>query len=364
VKIGIAGAGVAGSYVYRLLQRRGYKNVDIFDVRHKIACGIHPCGYGVDHNFGPLARLAGLAASDYAVHTPSEILLEGGITAKTTVFMIDKPRLLRDLRDNAPVKYEPIDVPRYDLLVDATGEARSYAPPLRHELMARVVQWRVRVKEPARTAFLATQGVPGYAWIMPLSRDGRDVHLGAGCQVGTGPSAGALTAKAFGGLTVEQVICACGARIRLSGPDFTRIVQDNVWAVGEAAGLVGPASGAGIVYAMRSGWHLVNHLGDRIAYVAALRRDFQHLVHEAKALRRVLTGHLPTPVDVLNIHRGWARIGVHVAWRDMPKAMLTMKRAFGGPVQSGAEHPLGRGRRSPLLSRLGIEADGHAPTHR
>lgn len=351
MKIAIAGAGVAGSYIFRLLQRRGYKNVDLFDVRHKIACGIHPCGYGVDHNFHFLSRISGLASSRYVVHMPTEITLEGRISAKTTVFMIDKPKFIQDLRDGVEVRYDKIDRSGYDVLIDATGEARAYAPPLDHELMARVVQWRVRVKEPARTTFLATQGVPGYAWIMPLSHDGRELHLGAGCPVRTGPPARALTAKAFGGLGVEDVICACGARIRLSGPDFDRVVHGNVWAVGEAAGLVGPASGAGIVYAMRSGLHLVNHLGDQEKYVAALRRDFQHLVYEARALRKILTGRLPTPTDLLNIHRGWARIGVHLAWRDTPRALLAMKRAFASSVQSAAEHPFDRQQR-PVASSL------------
>ena len=48
MRIAIAGAGVAGSYISRLLRMRGYRQVDVFDVRHRIACGIHPCGYGVD----------------------------------------------------------------------------------------------------------------------------------------------------------------------------------------------------------------------------------------------------------------------------------------------------------------------------
>ena len=48
MRIAIAGAGVAGSYISRLLRMRGYRQVDVFDVRHRIACGIHPCGYGVE----------------------------------------------------------------------------------------------------------------------------------------------------------------------------------------------------------------------------------------------------------------------------------------------------------------------------
>jgi flavin-dependent dehydrogenase len=108
---------------------------------------------------------------------------------------------------------------------------------------------------------MPTRGVPGYAWIMPLSDDGREVHVGAGCRVGIAAPAKSLTRPAFRPLEVAEVICACGGRIRLSGPDFDRVVHDNIWAVGEAAGVVGPASGAGNVYAMHSALLLVNNLG-------------------------------------------------------------------------------------------------------
>jgi len=328
MRIAIAGAGIAGSYIYRLLRLRGHNQVDVFDVRHRIACGIHPCGYGVDHNFDALVRRAGLDPSRYVIHQPAGRGYLEGVAVRTTVFMIDKPRFIRDLLDGADVAYEPVDPGRYDLVVDATGEARAYAPPLRDDLKARVIQWRVRTKKPASLAFRPTRGIPGYAWGMPLSADGTDTHVGGGCRAGVRRSSRSLTQPAFEGLDVERVICACGAFIRLSGPDFESIVHENVWAVGEAAGLVGPVTGAGNVYAMLSGLHLVDHLGDPDGYVAALRRDFSGLVPEARAVRRILAGRLPTPVDLVHVRAGWARGGVYVPWRRMPQVLLLMERAF------------------------------------
>jgi len=331
VRIAIAGAGVAGSYIFRLLKMRGHTEVDVFERKHAIACGIHPCGYGVDHHFDQLVRHAGLAPSSYVLHVPPRLLAEvEGVSAKTTVFMIDKPRLVADLLDGAPIRYETVDVDDYDLIVDATGEARAYSPPLRNDLKARVVQWRVQVQESARTAFMSTRGLPGYAWIMPLSRDGIEVHVGAGCRAGLRVPAQDLTEAVLGSLAVDRVICACGARIRLSGPDFGSIVHGHVWAAGEAAGLVGPASGAGNVYAMQSGLDLVSHLGDGDGYVKALHRHFYHLVPEARAVRTVLEGRLPTVTDLYHIRQGWKRAGVEVAWRDLPRLMLAMNRAFTG----------------------------------
>src|SRR5207244_9379925 len=65
-----------------------------------------------------------------------------------------------------------------------------------------------------------TRSVPGYAWIMPLSTDARDVHVGAGCLSGTRVSPRELTRTAFAALDVQSVVCACGSRIRLSGPEI------------------------------------------------------------------------------------------------------------------------------------------------
>src|SRR5207245_2404814 len=90
-----------------------------------------------------------------------------------------KPRFIADLQGGAEVIYGPLETGAYDLVIDATGEARAYAPPLRDDLKARVVQWRVRTTEAAPLAFMPTAGVPGYAWIMPLDPEGREVQVGA-----------------------------------------------------------------------------------------------------------------------------------------------------------------------------------------
>src|SRR5207249_2175253 len=84
----------------------------------------------------------------------------------------------------------------------------------------------------------------------------------------------------------------------------------KIWAVGEAAGLVGPASGAGNVFALQSALELVEHLRDPVGYVAALRRRFAPLIPEAAAVRKVLTGRLPNLSELYHIQRGWRLAGV------------------------------------------------------
>ena len=328
---------MAGSYAYRLLRLGGHADVEVFDVRRRIACGITPCGYGVDERFHGLVREVGLDSSRYVLHTPPRLIANIlRVAARTSVFMIDKPAVIADLLDSAHVREEPLDLRRYDLVIDATGAARAYAPPLAHDVKARVVQWRVRVGEPAATTFLPTRSVPGYAWIMPLSTDARDVHVGAGCLSGTRVSPRELTRTAFAALDVQSVVCACGSRIRLSGPEFDRIIDGRVWAVGEAAGFVGPASGAGNVYAMESARELVSHLGDPDGYRAAVRRRFGALVPEARAVEKVLRGRLPNPIDLYHIRQGWRRAGVDVAWRDVPALMFEMRQVFVDGLQRRA----------------------------
>jgi hypothetical protein len=98
------------------------------------------------------------------IHVPPRLLAQvEGVDARTTVFMIDKPRLIRDLLGGADVRYEPVDVGRYDLVVDATGVARAYAPPFENNLKARVLQWRVRVREPVATCGVRKFGSGGVA---------------------------------------------------------------------------------------------------------------------------------------------------------------------------------------------------------
>jgi flavin-dependent dehydrogenase len=147
--------------------------------------------------------------------------------------------------------------------------------------------------------------------------------------VGTKVSGRQLVEPVLGPLAVKNAVCACGARIRLAGPDFSRVVDGKVWAVGEAAGLVGPTSGAGIVYALQSGLALVEHLGNPSGYVAALRQQFGHLTYEARALRKVLAGKIPNLLELYHVRQGWAKIGIYLSLWDSPRLLRAMRRAFG-----------------------------------
>ena len=70
-----------------------------------------------------------------------------------------------------------------------------------------------------------------------------------------------------------MTICSCRGYVRGTGPVLP-LVQGNVWAVGEAGGIVEPLSGAGMVPAMVSAKLLVEHWDDPKGYEAAILREY------------------------------------------------------------------------------------------
>jgi 2-polyprenyl-6-methoxyphenol hydroxylase-like FAD-dependent oxidoreductase len=54
-KIAIAGAGMTGAYLYRLLSMRGLR-VELFDSASKTQCGLTPCAWGTSRGFHELVR--------------------------------------------------------------------------------------------------------------------------------------------------------------------------------------------------------------------------------------------------------------------------------------------------------------------
>ncbi len=64
MKIAIAGAGMSGAYLYRLLRNQD-QEVDIFDRQPGTKCGISPCAWGTSTEFFDLVKAAGLQAQNY-----------------------------------------------------------------------------------------------------------------------------------------------------------------------------------------------------------------------------------------------------------------------------------------------------------
>ena len=181
------------------------------------------------------------------------------------MFSIDNPAFIRDLLEGAVVNSRPSDM-AVDRIIDATGTARAYIGKYEHDVLQPCIQRRVEFSEQPVLAEY-THNV-GYAWVIPL--ESNNAHVG----IGSNTYDSEAMKKVVDGLSQgSKAICACQGLIRGTGP-ILPLVRGNVWAVGEAGGIVDPLSGAGIIPAMVSAKLLVEHWDDPKGYEAAIMKKY------------------------------------------------------------------------------------------
>ena len=98
----IVGAGVAGSYLYRLLERKGVQVTICDNGEGRGQCGVHPCGFAASGKFHDLVKRVGLNPDDYVFRHDQYVVVDD-VKAKGDVLAIDKPRLVKDLLKGADV---------------------------------------------------------------------------------------------------------------------------------------------------------------------------------------------------------------------------------------------------------------------
>lgn len=267
-KILIAGAGIAGGYLLRLLVNRGlsFKDIEVVDPGSANRCGIPSCGFATTRQFFALCREVGLEPEKYILASPDTGYANGvKFTIKGHIFSIDKPAFIRDLLEGAVVNSSPGDMAA-DRIIDATGIARAYIGKYEHDIVYSCIQKKVEFPHPPALAEYPHN--VGYSWVIPL--EGRSAHVGIGSKT---YDSGDMK-KVVESLSEDaRTICACKGFIRGTGP-ILPLVQGNVWAIGEAAGLVEPLSGAGIVPAMVSAKLLVDYWDDPKGYEAAIVKRY------------------------------------------------------------------------------------------
>ena len=149
---------------------------------------------------------------------------------------------------------------------------------------------------PDRIVFSLDRWVlPGYGWIFPLPDGGANVGVGTLVRPGEGEAEHLreLYARYTEDPASPAAIWLAGARPIQDprswpldlGPRRRRLVADRLVVAGEAAGLVGPLTGAGIAFALDSGAHAGRALARALAsgeaeagalrpYAVSLRRRF------------------------------------------------------------------------------------------
>ncbi|NJD78161.1 MAG: NAD(P)/FAD-dependent oxidoreductase [Candidatus Methanoperedens sp.] len=287
VRIAIAGSGISGAYLYRLLCNQGFDDVTVFEQEqpHKTNCGISPCAWGTSSGFGQLLGHTGLNPAKYALMQFNHIVMdEMRIEAYAQTF--NKPLLISDLLQGTSVERSPINIAEYDRVIDATGVSRAYLPRIRDDIVLPCIQYRVHSAWPLELSIKISK--VGYAWIFPLS--GNEYHIGAGSLV-------IEPHKMLNNLgwikpgDKREVLCGCTGKVRLTAPRGSiPYVFQNIWGVGEAIGCVAPLAGEGIIPGMRSAHILVENWNNPFAYEQAIQEEFAWMENERRVMDRLRRG--------------------------------------------------------------------------
>lgn len=306
MKIAIAGAGMAGTYLYRILKEQGFEAIDLYDQKKSNACGHRPCGWGFappDEYNRLLSRFIDPKAHVLGHHRR---MVVDGLEISSDMLTVNKPAMNRALLDGAPVLYGPLDPERYDRVIDATGVERAYLGPTEgRELMAELVQYRVRTSKDLGL-WINTSAI-GYEWCFPLDKD--EYHLGFG-NMRPGASEHDLMHYLDG--SQDAVKCSCQSRIRFTSPYHSRpfVNGKNIVGVGESIGTVGPLGGDGNLYAMQCAELLAEHWDDLDAYTGAVLKRYDWMRKERLALERLMGGDMPTASDLRTFIQHTRRVGL------------------------------------------------------
>lgn len=287
LKIAIAGAGMTGAYLYRLLSRQGHE-IDVFDKDRGTRCGINPCAWGTSKGFVELVKASGLDPEKYVLRHFDYVVMNG-LRMKADLTTFDKPRLVRDLLQGAEIKYAPPELKHYDRIIDATGVSRRFLPAIKDDVILPCIQWRIQAD--AQLENRIKLGGIGYAWCFPLSQ--REYHIGCGSLI-SDPHKIMEELGWIGSITSQRsgnIICACTGMIRLTAPQYSQPfvidATNGFWGVGESIGCVAPLTGDGVVSGMRSAEILMQWWDDANGYSEAILREFGWMKGERKVIDRL-----------------------------------------------------------------------------
>ncbi|MDK2973967.1 MAG: hypothetical protein PWP08_338 [Methanofollis sp.] len=339
MKIAIAGAGAAGSYCARRLLAGGY-DIDLYDLPHKNVCGIAPCAWMTTADIAPLLAGVGLDYQDYVLRSFSTVRFED-CDLPAVLMTIDKPRLLSDLRRGMAVLDGSPDLSRYDRVIDATGTARAFLPPIADDHLCRCVQVRMPVLPSLPPVPSVRYVTGGYAWSFPLEGGLRHV----GCLSHLTDPADLLKGCGFLEDAAGPVICGCRSLLRVTAPSgaLPCVSSDRkIWGIGEAIGCVYPIVGDGIVPAFESVRLLLDHLEDPEAYTAAVPAAFPQMEAERDLLLTLKAGKIPGSGQLLRM-RDQTRLGIRIGVAEVARVLAgvlartqehgyTKDRAGHGPV--------------------------------
>ncbi len=253
MKFAIIGAGVAGSYLGKMLHINGH-NVTIFE-SHPQENHWPVCAWGASkHMLEHFSRKAGLQFSDYTFHHGKRLEMELPNNKKEYLELgglvtYNKKQWEHDLLQQIDIKYgitckrETFPIKNYDFILDCTGFHRSFLPKPQNDFIIPAYEYLVEnVKNYNEFYVIGYKGARGYFWYFPLD-NGRG-FVGAGD----------IDKKYYGIKEFfnhnpdAKIIKKIGRPIRLAPPKLMQPFYDNnIIGVGESIGTVFPMLGEGII---------------------------------------------------------------------------------------------------------------------
>ena len=249
----IAGAGVAGSYLGNMLQKRGH-SVEIFEASKK-EHHWPVCAWGASrHMLERFSNQAGLDFASYIFHVGKKLKIQlpenkGEVLDLKGLVTYNKYGWEADLLKNVQVTYgtkmtrETFAFNKYDYVIDCTGLHRSLLPKSSEDFLIPAYEYLLNnVKGADDFYVIGYKGAKGYFWYFPL--EGGQAYMGAGD-----------IEKKYYGIDAffkqhpeAKVIKKIGRPIRLSpSKRMEPFFDGNVIGVGESIGCVFPMLGEGII---------------------------------------------------------------------------------------------------------------------
>lgn len=253
MNIAIIGAGVAGSYIGKMLHNTNH-NITIFEA-NKQNSHWPVCAWGASrHMLEYFSKRADLDFNNYIFHVgktlkmklPNEkeesLELDGLVT-------YDKKQWETDLLDGVSIKYgvtcnkDTFPIHQYDYVLDCTGFHRRFLPKGKEDFIIPAYEYLVEnVHDIKEFYVMGYKGARGYFWYFPL-KDGK-AFMGAGD----------IDRKFYGikeffdSHRDVKIIKKIGRPIRLSPPKLMEpFYSKNIIGVGESIGTVFPMLGEGII---------------------------------------------------------------------------------------------------------------------
>jgi flavin-dependent dehydrogenase len=309
MRVAIAGAGMSGSYMYRRLKDRGFKEVDLYDVKKTTACGCRPCAWG----FAPTRKTREMISKVadpalFEMHRSPQVSVDG-VMIRSDMLTLDKPALIRHMTEGAEIREGRIDLDDYDRVIDATGVDRAYLPRIENDVIADCTQFRIRSEEPMDLSFRTLS--MGYEWCFPLGND--EYHVGFGnlkADVASYRPA-MLNDVSMGS---KQIRCRCRSRLRLSSPFFSQpfVTDEKIIGIGESIGAVGPLAGDGNIYALQTAELLLEHWVDLDGYAREVLRRYDWMRRERLTAEKLRDGVTPNLSEALAFKRRSNEVGMEM----------------------------------------------------